>query len=774
MNKISKKIVALVTMAAFVLTLVPMAAFAAPTADPDNFSVEASQVKVVTPNGQTEGEVSIAAKSDLTVHFDLKNKDGSNHAEGTPVVNFYGLGGNGGTANGNTLQVWAVNNDTEKVTDALVIKGIDTDGNGQVNTNPGTTGVDFDVVVSFTHAGNYTIYAGLGTSQSDAENYQFTGSKKINTVVVTAEETTVNTITLSGDSLSGNSIEALPNTFKPHKVTATVSGVIADTTTNANNFDGKVISIENDNENKGVYVYKTGTETTIDQATVSDDKASFDVVIANGAIPGKYPIVLSCDKGETTLYVTVQGNDAATSIEAVDTDSQYVNMEKPNFTGVAEVIFKDADGNATTAPATVNKVFVSAPEGFDKTKINNFSLVQVPNTDKYTLSYNGELKAGKYTVRLGIADQTATSAIAEVSFTAVKVGDTVALEIDMDNDAETIVSGDYVTGTVYAVDANGIKTPANNTNVVLGFANSAAVDLTQTGDNYTDVTLSGSDAMAGKFRVKAKGDEKYYGSKITLIAFDDNAKVQATKELTVVDGMTTNTLAFDKEAGSVAKNNTVKVSVVDENGKAVAANGQAYAYVESQSNEDAKVDVSFAKDNSVTDGKIDMIVYSDKETTADIVVAVKDSETNAIYANTLKYTFGEQDIPVGTSVVMTIGSNDFVVNNEVVSVEDAAPYIANDRTYVPFRALGEALGAEVVWDNDARTVTYTLGKTEVVMTIGEKTYTVNGEEKTMDVAPEITNDRTYVPVRFVGEALGFKVTALSAADGTTASVVFQK
>ena len=768
MNKISKKIVALVTMAAFVLTLVPMAAFAAPTADPDNFSVEASQVKVVTPNGQTEGEVSIAAKSDLTVHFDLKNKDGSNHAEGTPVVNFYGLGGNGGSANNNTLQVWAVNNDTEKVTDALVIKGIDTDGNGQVNTNPGATGGDFDVVVSFTRAGNYTIYAGLGTSQSDAEDFQFTGSKKINTVVVTAEETTVNTITLAPAS-----IEAKPDTFTPHKVTATVSGVIADTAIKANNFDGKVISIENDNENKGVYVYKTGTETTTNQATVSDDKASFDVVIANGAVPGKYPIVLSCDKGETTLYVTVKGNDAATSIEAVDTDSQYVNMEDPNFTGVAEVIFKDADGNAVTAPA-INAVFVSAPEGFDKAKAGALSVTQVPNTDKYALTYNDDntkLKAGKYTVRLGIVGQTASSAVVELSFTAVKVGDTVALEIDTDNDAETIVSGGTVTGTVYAVDANGIKTAAKATDVVLGFANSAAVDLTTGEANDTNVSLANN----GTFTVKAKGNEKYYGSKITLIAFDNDAKVQATKELTVVDGMTTNTLAFDKEAGSVAKNNTVKVSIVDENGKAVAADGQAYAYVESQSNEDAKVDVSFADGGVVgADGKINMTVYSDKETTADIVVAVKDSASKAIYANTLKYTFGEQDIPVGTSVVMTIGSNDFVVNNNVVSVEDAAPYIANDRTYVPFRALGEAIGAEVVWDNDARTVTYTLGKTEVVMTIGEKTYTVNGEEKTMDVAPEITSDRTYVPVRFVGEALGFKVTALSAADGTTASVVFQK
>ena len=126
------------------------------------------------------------------------------------------------------------------------------------------------------------------------------------------------------------------------------------------------------------------------------------------------------------------------------------------------------------------------------------------------------------------------------------------------------------------------------------------------------------------------------------------------------------------------------------------------------------------------------------------------------------------------TISMTIGSNDFVINNNIVTVPDAAPYIANDRTYVPFRALGEALGATVEWSDTARTVTYTLGDTEIVMTIGDTTYTINGVEKTMDVAPEITGDRTYVPVRFVAEGLGFKVTPLYAADGTTASVVFEK
>ncbi len=126
------------------------------------------------------------------------------------------------------------------------------------------------------------------------------------------------------------------------------------------------------------------------------------------------------------------------------------------------------------------------------------------------------------------------------------------------------------------------------------------------------------------------------------------------------------------------------------------------------------------------------------------------------------------------TISMTVGSNDFVINDTIVTIPDAAPYIANSRTYVPFRALGEAIGADVVWDNDARTVTYTLDGNEIVMTIGSTTYTVNGVEKTMDVAPEITGERTYVPIRFIGEALGFKVTPLYAEDGTTASVVFEK
>jgi hypothetical protein len=100
-----------------------------------------------------------------------------------------------------------------------------------------------------------------------------------------------------------------------------------------------------------------------------------------------------------------------------------------------------------------------------------------------------------------------------------------------------------------------------------------------------------------------------------------------------------------------------------------------------------------------------------------------------------------------------IGSNIYYVNG-VAKVMDVAPYIKNDRTYTPMRYVADVIGAEVVWDDSARTVTLTKDETTVVFTVGSTAYTVNGESMTADVAPEIVNDRTMLPARFVAEAFG--------------------
>ena len=94
---------------------------------------------------------------------------------------------------------------------------------------------------------------------------------------------------------------------------------------------------------------------------------------------------------------------------------------------------------------------------------------------------------------------------------------------------------------------------------------------------------------------------------------------------------------------------------------------------------------------------------------------------------------------------------------------------------VPIRALAEAFDAEVYWNQDDETVTINFDAgTKIVMTVDETTYTVNGEEATMDTEPVNTGSRVYVPIRFAAEAMGFHVTPLYNDAGLTASVVFQR
>jgi hypothetical protein len=91
---------------------------------------------------------------------------------------------------------------------------------------------------------------------------------------------------------------------------------------------------------------------------------------------------------------------------------------------------------------------------------------------------------------------------------------------------------------------------------------------------------------------------------------------------------------------------------------------------------------------------------------------------------------------------------------------DATPYIREDRTYVPVRYLAYSLGvaeAGVTWDGQARRVGISKDDTNITLIIGSPVMYVNGQSVKMDVSPEITNDRTFLPARWVAEALGAKV-----------------
>ena len=111
------------------------------------------------------------------------------------------------------------------------------------------------------------------------------------------------------------------------------------------------------------------------------------------------------------------------------------------------------------------------------------------------------------------------------------------------------------------------------------------------------------------------------------------------------------------------------------------------------------------------------------------------------------------------------GAASFIIGSRTYSVGvasqmmDVAPYIKDSRSFVPVRYLAEnMLGATVVWNEADQEVVLTKGGVEVILTIGSKTYTVNGAEKTADVAPEIVDSRTFLPARYVAEAFGAAVS----------------
>lgn len=96
------------------------------------------------------------------------------------------------------------------------------------------------------------------------------------------------------------------------------------------------------------------------------------------------------------------------------------------------------------------------------------------------------------------------------------------------------------------------------------------------------------------------------------------------------------------------------------------------------------------------------------------------------------------------------------INGQSKSFEPA-PFIENGRTLVPMRAFFESLGADVDWDGETRTVTGIRSGIEVKLQIGSTKANVNSQEKILDVPAKIISGRTFIPLRFVGEALGEKI-----------------
>ncbi|RYG21525.1 copper amine oxidase N-terminal domain-containing protein, partial [bacterium] len=109
----------------------------------------------------------------------------------------------------------------------------------------------------------------------------------------------------------------------------------------------------------------------------------------------------------------------------------------------------------------------------------------------------------------------------------------------------------------------------------------------------------------------------------------------------------------------------------------------------------------------------------------------------------------------------------FVSANRLVVVVDgkpvefkgnAQPMVYRGRVMVPMRGIFEALGATLTYDPTTRTVQAQRNNEAVELTFGSKIAKKNGAEILLDTPPSIIKNVTYVPMRFIAESLGAKLS----------------
>ena len=662
------------------------------------------------------------------------------------------------------------------------------------------------VEVTFNKAGTYTLYAGIGSTVAVAKDHLL---GDFTTVTVTAEPVVIDKI----DTVKANVENAVDGkTDKEYPITFKNGIGELDLTNTTFAFDGvdtiTITGIAKDENGKALQG-KTITATTNKDTVVEFDKDENNVVNAvtdnygkftiSFKMPNKENATVTLVNEEANLSYTIQiwavkstakditrtltdgyvlaGNDSKYG------DEVYGNNAEVSFADAVAFKITDQQGEAMTGQAAADgaKIDVRAVAKNSTLKNGDLKLIWDQDAGVYTLAYTGkdaagtyvkDLVPGKYEVRVALPSEDG----ATVTFNVAKFGkvqDTVLAVTARDYDQspanpneevmtvdDTITLGQQITVNAKYVDENGLKVPAKY--VSFNFNGKAVSDW----NKWNNVFATEPDIAA---------NDSLIGTTVKVVAFNTANKQLVEKTLTVADSYTDKSLEFSSDNGAVSKDNKVNVSVVNEDGKVQQVEGYMTAWVADQSNEDAKISVDVNKNGAhdVQNGKGSLTVYADQETTADIVVVVK-AGTEAYYG-TLEYTFGSENAIANRTVVMTIDSTEYVVNNKIIT-GDAAPYIdSNWRTMVPIRALAESFDAEVIWNQDDSTVTINFdGDTQIVMTVGETAYTVDGAEATMDTEPVNAGDRVYVPVRFAAEGLGFSVLPLYNEAGLTASVVFQK
>lgn len=382
----------------------------------------------------------------------------------------------------------------------------------------------------------------------------------------------------------------------------------------------------------------------------------------------------------------------------------------------------------------------------------------------FTESFDEDTASVKFTFeRNGVADKDLTATVKlESPYGEFK-------ELVLDFGTTVIKQGETLTGKLYYVNTDGKRT-----------------DITDEADSYNVVTTD-SDALESSNSPDTPtvtiADDATLGSKVNILAFYNNKPVNAS--LTVIDDAEPGKVKMNITSGSIVTEKEDQIGVaftlLDNNGKTMKLSFRP-TNVDIRWIDSSVSDPGFsviATDGTTTllqtKGMLNTALACDKPCTGKFEITFTDDKGHAYQVVSDTFTFKDPDAePEGAQkVVVTIGSTTMQVDGKNKTII-APPIIDNGRTYVPLRAISEAFGATVDWKQATNLITIDRGDTHIVMTPYKLAYTLNGQEKMMDVAPYISTAyaSTMVPVRFIADAFGFDSIPEYNADNTTRAVTF--
>lgn len=333
---------------------------------------------------------------------------------------------------------------------------------------------------------------------------------------------------------------------------------------------------------------------------------------------------------------------------------------------------------------------------------------------------------------------------------------------EFDFGGSVLVRGETTTGKLYYVNTKGEKYDVTNDDGML-YA-------------YTNEEFFSEKADNKKLQISLK-DDATVGEKVRVQAIYNNNPI-ANVALTIVDDIETGKVLTNRSSYNAGEEAGIEFTLVNSSGNAMKldffpTNIDIRWIDSSVSDPGFKVNLTDHGASLTSKGTLLTSLQCDKPCTGKFEITFTDDKGHAYQVVSDTFTFKDPDAKA-QKVELTIGSTAMKVDGTTVTM-DVAPLIYQDRTFVPLRAVAQAFGGDVNFDNDSRVITIKLGSTTMIMTPGSQSYTVNGKAKTTDAAPYIIADagRTMVPFRVIGEELGYDVEAISRPDGTTSGVVFE-